>query len=385
MSSFTKGEKVLCKLCQKYNHRMKPLIQMKVSHHHIYEWLCTSESAVTDHSMICLPCIKYIQHNMGKENFHPRWKGKCSEKMKCAIKDCEADVYKHTSLVNVTKLEQLLQERVQGYTIGDCDQTIALCEEHNRRMYLYLNSVRPCDCCGEKPRTNETFNHHCASPDIVNRHLENISSESSNLSASSIVCSNCYKYFLAISRQENTQSTTSEQSPSLNALETMLSQKVQELSSKAQNIGKEEYIEMIMYQAAQTVLAAMKTNEAMLLLKLYKNFISDIHVKSKKYPSLNLGNTSQPSCRWVLSRLHAMFGDSLTVVCKHARYGTNLFYRQCDLVKALSTALGRQFKPDTPHEKSEALPCEGAIENSMDTQIKNVAVQIRQFMSRQKN
>jgi hypothetical protein len=42
----------------------------------------------------------------------------------------------------------------------------------------------------------------------------------------------------------------------------MLSQKVQELSSKAQNIGKEEYIEMIMYQAAQTVLAVMKTDEA---------------------------------------------------------------------------------------------------------------------------
>ena len=92
MSSFTKGEKVLCKLCQKCNHRMKPLIQMKVSHHHVYEWLCTSESAVTDHSMICLPCIKYIQRNMGEENFHSRRKGKCSEKMKCAIEDCEADV-----------------------------------------------------------------------------------------------------------------------------------------------------------------------------------------------------------------------------------------------------------------------------------------------------
>lgn len=114
----------------------------------------------------------------------------------------------------------------------------------------------------KKSRRNETFNRHCPSPDVVNRHLENISSESSNLSASSIVCSNCYKYFLAISRQANTQSTTSEQSPSLNALETMLSQKVQELSSKAQNIGKEEYIEMIMYQAAQTVLAVMKTDEA---------------------------------------------------------------------------------------------------------------------------
>lgn len=290
---------------------MKPLIQMKVSHHHVYEWLCKSESAVNDHSMICLPCIKYIQRNMGKENFHPRWKGKCSEKI-------EADVYKHTSLVNVTELEQLLQERVQGYTIGDCDQTIALCEEHYRRMYLYLNSVRPCDSCGKKPRRNETFNRHCPSPDIVNKHLENISSETSNLSVSSIVCSNCYKYFLAISRLENTQSTISEQSPSLNALETMLSQKVQELSSKAQTIGKEEYIEMIMYQAAQTVLAVVKADEAMFLSKLYKNFISDIHVASKKYPSLNLGNISQPSCRWVLSRLHALFGDSLKMVCKHA-------------------------------------------------------------------
>ena len=111
--------------------------------------------------------------------------------------------------------------------MADCDQTIALCEEHYRRMYLYLNRVRPCDSCGEKPQRNEMFNRHCLS---LNRQLEKISSELSNLSASSIVC------ILSISRQANSQSTTSEQSPSLNALGTIKS------TSKAQNISKEKYI-----------------------------------------------------------------------------------------------------------------------------------------------
>ena len=64
------------------------------------------------------------------------------------------------------------------------------------------------------------------------------------------------------------------------------------------------------------------------------------------------------------------------MVCKHARYGTITFYTKCDLVKALSTALGSGSKNAYPvNDSCEATSCEtsGSTGVSMGTQIKNVA------------
>ena len=146
-----------------------------------------------------------------------------------------------------------------------------------------------------------------------------------------------------------------------------------------------------MYQSAQTLAAVMKANEAMLLSRLYEEFLGMIQIESKHYPSLSLTEeTHFPRRRWVLSRLHSMFGESLTMVCKHDRYGTLLFHKGCDLVKALSTALGRGTKYTRPiADCSVKVACELGNTSStvgadnMHEQIRNVASHMNDLVHEQ--
>ena len=48
-----------------------------------------------------------------------------------------------------------------------------------------------------------------------------------------------------------------------------------------------------------------------------------------------------PTTRWLLSRLHLYFDNMLEVQCRHRRYGTLVYHNSCDLVQALSSALGK--------------------------------------------
>ena len=240
-------------------------------------------------------------------------------------------------------------------------------------MYLHLHP-KACDSCGARPRKSEVFNRHCPSPDIVNSHLHHIAAEKSNLSASSIICISCYKYFQSILKQPIATSASCEPSD-LDSVSTSLAQKVEYLRSKGQNISREEYFEMVLYQTAQILLAAMKSDEALLLSTLYNMYIGTIKAESQNYPSLILTpDIHTPRRRWVLSRLHALFGESLTIVCKHYKYGTLLFHSRCDLVKALSTALGKGAKYTRLQTDSSANESETSFRGeSMHTQIRNVA------------
>ena len=62
-----------------------------------------------------------------------------------------------------------------------------------------------------------------------------------------------------------------------------------------------------------------------------------------------------PSLRWLLSRLHLYFGRLPIVQCKCRRYGSILYLYVCDLVKALSAALGKS-QPTQKAESKPALP-----------------------------
>ena len=60
------------------------------------------------------------------------------------------------------------------------------------------------------------------------------------------------------------------------------------------------------------------------------------------YPAIgNVSPNHVPGTRWLLSRLYSFFGSSMVVECKHKRFGSLVLYRHCDLLKALSTALGK--------------------------------------------
>jgi len=61
----------------------------------------------------------------------------------------------------------------------------------------------------------------------------------------------------------------------------------------------------------------------------------------------NVGSITErdlPTNRWLLSRLHVFFEDNIEVQCRHKRFGTLIFHKNCDLVHALSIALGQKGK-----------------------------------------
>ena len=110
---------------------------------------------------------------------------------------------------------------------------------------------------------------------------------------------------------------------------------------------------MVMCLCAQTLVTLIKADEAMLLSAFYHTFLNVIKTESKNYPALSITEEKHiPGKRWVLSRLHSLFGESLKTVCKHECYGTLLFHTNSDLVKALSAALGKGRKYPSPVAES---------------------------------
>ena len=136
-----------------------------------------------------------------------------------------------------------------------------------------------------------------------------------------------------------------------------------------------------MCKAANTLLTAVKRDEAMLLSKLYQAFCVKIQLDSSKYPSLfSTEETHTPSRRWVLSRLHSIFGECLIMVCKHDRYGTLLFRNGCDLLKALSTALGKGTHCTCPVAECTS---KSSSSEGMHKQVDNVAAYLNERVHQQ--
>ena len=88
----------------------------------------------------------------------------------------------------------------------------------------------------------------------------------------------------------------------------------------------------------------MKVDEAMLLPTLHKELATEAFANAHHFPQVggDLSEEDIPSSHWLLSQLYLYFEDKLEVHCRHRRYGTLLFHRSCDLIQALSTALGIQ-------------------------------------------
>jgi len=86
----------------------------------------------------------------------------------------------------------------------------------------------------------------------------------------------------------------------------------------------------------------MKSDEAVLLPMLRKQFVDEAFANVSMFP--NVGSIPErdllTNC-WLLLRLHMLFEDNIEVQCRHKRFGTLIFHKNCDLVHALSIALGQ--------------------------------------------
>ena len=341
------GKRTDCHLCLKPNAKMKHLHQLQSQFKETYAWLKEHKAELDNAACLCLPCVKQIQRNHHRE-FTPRWLAKPPVPPKlCNVQHCQGTVHAQTSLMSAAALETCFKAKV-----NDQSTFIGLCREHYTKMYTILNSA-PCASCKTKPKKGETFNRHCSSPEIVNEYLNQVSEEKSALTSSCTICFTCYKHFQSIIAQVTGKGTPLVPTESLGAIITRLTLEVEVIRGKGESIECSEFYEMVLCITGKYLSSRMKTDEAILLSTLYQSFVIQVHTEAKNYTSLDLiyGNKI-PQKRWVLSRLYRHFGEVLRVACRHFRYGTVLYHKDCDLVNAVSAALGRN--------KVEATPCTDA-------------------------
>ena len=107
---------------------------------------------------------------------------------------------------------------------------------------------------------------------------------------------------------------------------------------------------------------------------MYRDFIHELHAHKTVFPQVCVCNNEIPTSRWFLSHLHAHFENVLEVQCRHKRFGTLLYHKSCDLIHALSLALGRT---ETREEKTK-MPDLGKsvteLQPSLPQQMNTVAV-----------
>ena len=102
-----------------------------------------------------------------------------------------------------------------------------------------------------------------------------------------------------------------------------------------------EYLEYIVCIISTYVGEQMKADEALLLPKLQKEFTREIYAYTASFVNVSVCESDIPSSRWLLSQLHVHFENMLEAQCRQRRYGTLIYHKSCDLIHALSSALGK--------------------------------------------
>ena len=93
------------------------------------------------------------------------------------------------------------------------------------------------------------------------------------------------------------------------------------------------------------------------------------------FPALGqMLTTDTPKTRWLLSHLSFHFGEALHVECKHRRFGSLLYHANCDLLKAVSLALGR----NRLHKITQTEPPQSPPPLTIDDQISSVALYLNE-------
>ena len=122
-------------------------------------------------------------------------------------------------------------------------------------------------------------------------------------------------------------------------------------SEDPHSVSEKSYIEWNLWKLSLYLAKLLLNDEAMLLPQLFILFqqhtIDNVH----KLSNVTKGKKkSIPTQRWFLSSISNLLGDHLGVICKTKKYGTLLFRKNGDILKALSNALGKAQKDCTAVE-----------------------------------
>ena len=114
-----------------------------------------------------------------------------------------------------------------------------------------------------------------------------------------------------------------------------------------------DYFELMACRTAQHNIA-QESDKAMLLPSIYDDFVQRCMASKRK---TTVGESKAiPSLRWLMSRLHSIFGDMLVVECRQIRYGSVVYLDGCDFVQTISCLLGKQKHSKLPKAQKEEKP-----------------------------
>lgn len=230
---------------------------------------------------------------------------------------------------------------------------------------------------GRNPRKGEHFNRHCPNPDLINKYLSSTSNAPSHLTKESSICSTCYKYFKMIDKKAQEEMASDDtvskeqRNVAINAALVPIHAKQTSIYSRRESATMSEYLDYVVCIMCTYVGEKMKVDEAMLLPKLHKYFTSKVYANQHAFANVSVCEHDVPSSRWLISHLHLNFENMLEMQCRHRRYGTLLYHKHCDLIQALSSALGKgeikcEHMNKPPVEVTQQVP-------SLKDQIQNVA------------
>ena len=141
------------------------------------------------------------------------------------------------------------------------------------------------------------------------------------------------------------------------------------------NATLSDYIEYTVCSVCKGLGGKMKDDEATLLPTLHKQFRHDFFSNTDSFPNVCVQEKDVPSTRWLLSQLYAYFEGSIEVQCRQKRYGTLVYHKHCDLIQALTTALG---KNNSQQSATNSAACDSYAHTcnspSIEEQTTNVAL-----------
>ena len=246
--------------------------------------------------------------------FEPRWRTKQKCQSKCSIQNCENLASKKTSLASGEEIERFIGQPVVSFTVEEAVSTVSLCQLHYNHLYRQLNFSVPCDSCGEKPKKGEKFNRHCPEPELINTYLASISDDPSHLTEQSLICAACYIHFKATLKRiqlEKEATSTSvkqeskvERNADINQVITLLSSKMSMIYDNRENATMSDYLEYVACKVCKKLGECMKTDEALLLPSLHKEFAYE--AVANLFMFSQVGDVSEyiPTSCWLLSQIH---------------------------------------------------------------------------------
>ena len=331
-------------LCNQDSRRYSHPPKMKQA---VYKLICSVEGVeeLDDMTCICHACYKQVDRNISNENFQPRWKDRSSSKGSCVIDGCSKGAYRRTQIASPVAIGTILGKRV-----ATSDTYTPLCKHHYTHVQNTLRAPQPCSSCNTKPKWGaEQHTRHCPEPDLINSYLTNVCSETSALTASSTICIHCYRHFTGVVSQlrksevvlKDVKSKSCE-SIDMDGVLARLTAIVDSILDKygGNEVIGEDLLDLSFCKYAKTIAAALSRHEAMLLPVVYRQFTGVAQ-------SAGVHKDNIPTKKWLVSRIYHYFDDSVVFQCKHRHFGTMLYHKDCDLLKALSFALGQQMQEES--------------------------------------